>query len=85
EGFRLLASQPRTQWVQSATEFWGAEETKTALAIEFQGIETSETAQDILHDTLIQLHRSEADAASKQASRQALARFMAEQEKNPKS
>lgn len=85
EGFRLLASQPRAQWVQSATEFWGAEETKTALAIEFQGIETSETAQDILHDTLIQLHRSEADAASKQASREALARFMAEQGKNHKS
>lgn len=85
EGFRLLASQPRAQWAQSATEFWGDEETKTALAIEFQGIETSETAQVILHDTLIQLHRSESDSASKQASRQALARFMAEQGKNQKT
>lgn len=85
EGFQLLATQPRARWAQSASELWGAEETKTALAIEFQGIERAETAQNILEDTLIQLHRSESDSASKQASRQALARFMAEQEKNPKS
>lgn len=81
QGFRLLADQPPVRWMQTATEIWGAEEIETAMSIDFKGIETAETAQNILHDTLNHLRRFESDSASKQASRQALARFMAEQGK----
>lgn len=85
EGFHLLAAQPQELWTQLARESWGEEETKTALTIQFQGIETPESAQEILHDTLIQLHRSALDSANKLASRQALTRFMATHGKEQKT
>jgi DNA primase len=84
ERFLQLAQHPPAVRLIKANAHWSAQALKQAQECDFHGIDDFEQAAALLEDTLAQLKRASADAASKHGARAALAQFAKTHgEKNP--